>query len=62
MDKKETDSRYIIPPDRDVPIKKPEQVEVVNVNNQKTYTQAEVLAIIAQLQKGENDGGIEETE
>lgn len=62
MGKKENESIYIIPPDRNVPIKTPEPVDVVNVKPTKTYTQAEVRAIIAQLQKGEADERNEETE
>lgn len=63
MDKEETGSIvYIIPPDRNVPIKTPEQAEIVNMKPTKTYTQEEVMAMIAQLQEGEADGRNEETE
>lgn len=47
-------SIYITVPDADVSDKKPEQSEITQAVQTKTYTQEEVLAMLAQVQKGEN--------
>ena len=45
---------YVTPPDIKIEEKKPEQAEITIAEKSKTYTQEEVLAILAQVQKGEN--------
>lgn len=47
-------SIYTTVPDADVPDKKPEQSEITQAVRTKTYTQEEVLAMLAQVQKGED--------
>lgn len=46
-------SIYTTVPDADVKEKKPEQSEITQAVQTKTYTQEEVLAMLAQIQKGE---------
>ena len=46
-------SIYTTVPDADVTEKKPEQSKITQAVQTKTYTQEEVLAMLAQIQKGE---------
>lgn len=47
-------SIYVTVPNADASDKIPEQSEVTQAVQTKTYTQEEVLAMLAQVQKGEN--------
>ena len=47
-------SIYINPPDADAPEIRPEQSEITQAVRQKTYTQEEVLAMLAEVHKGES--------
>lgn len=46
---------YVTAPDADVSEKKPEWSEITQAVKTKTYTQEEVLAMLAQVQKGKNE-------
>jgi hypothetical protein len=47
---------HVIPPDADVETKTNKRTQIIHAVKSKTYTQEEVLAILAQIQKGQNDG------